>query len=118
VSYGGIPREVAAVLNRLQREAEIPLLFSSDFEGGPGQQVTGATEFPGDMAFAAIGSEDLVYRAASIGAAEGRAMGFVFTYSPVVHLSTQPENAAESVRSLRAVKSCQKPFLASNVLMR
>ena len=47
VVYGGTPRDVAHLLNRLQQEAAIPLLISADFEGGPGQQVTGATEYPG-----------------------------------------------------------------------
>jgi hypothetical protein len=46
VFYGGTPRDVAHLLNRLQKEAEIPILMAADFEGGPGQQVTGASEFP------------------------------------------------------------------------
>jgi len=99
VTYGGTPRDVAALLNRLQKEAPLPLLMAADFEGGPGQQVTGATEFPANMAFAAIGSEDLVYRAAQVGAREGRAMGVHLTYSPVVDLTTRSESPAESVRS-------------------
>jgi beta-N-acetylhexosaminidase len=99
VLYGGSPREVVAVANRLQEAADIPLLISADFEGGPGQQVSGASEFPANMAFAAVGSEDLVYRAARAGAAEGRAMGIHLTYSPVADFTAGPENPAESVRS-------------------
>ena len=53
VLYGGTPRDVANLLNRLQKEAAIPLLISSDFEGGPGQQVAGASEFPANMGLAA-----------------------------------------------------------------
>lgn len=99
VLYGGTPRDVAHLLNRLQREADLPLLMSVDFEGGPGQQVVGATEFPGNMAFAAAGSENLMYEAAKVGATEGRAMGFHLTYTPVVDVSVSPDNPAESVRS-------------------
>jgi beta-N-acetylhexosaminidase len=99
VLYGGTPRDVAHLLNRLQKEADLPLLMSVDFEGGPGQQVAGATEFPANMAFAAAGSEELMYEAAKIGAIEGRAMGFHLTYTPVVDVSVRPENPAESVRS-------------------
>jgi beta-N-acetylhexosaminidase len=51
------------------------------------------------MAFAAVGSEDLVYRASAAGAVEGRAMGIHLTYTPVVDISLRPENPAESVRS-------------------
>lgn len=99
VFYGGTPRDVAHLLNRLQKEAEIPILMAADFEGGPGQQVTGASEFPANMAFSAAGSEDLVYRAASAAAVEGRAMGIHLTYTPVVDIAWRPENPAESVRS-------------------
>jgi beta-N-acetylhexosaminidase len=99
VLYGGTPRDVAHLLNRLQGEAELPILMSVDFEGGPGQQVTGASEFPANMAFAAAGSEALMVEAAKVGAIEGRAMGFHLTYTPVVDVSLRPENPAESVRS-------------------
>ncbi len=99
VLYGGTPRDVAHLLNRLQKAAEIPLLISADFEGGPGQQVTGASEYPANMAFAAARSEDLMYRAASAAAVEGRAMGIHLTYTPVVDIAWRPENPAESVRS-------------------
>ncbi|UCG86559.1 MAG: hypothetical protein JSW71_22120 [Gemmatimonadota bacterium] len=99
VLYGGTPRDVAHLLNRLQRESEIPILMAADFEGGPGQQVSGATEYPANMAFAAVGSEDLMYRAAAAAAVEGRAMGIHLTYTPVVDISLRAENPAESVRS-------------------
>jgi beta-N-acetylhexosaminidase len=99
VLYGGTPRDVAHLLNRLQKEAEIPILMAADFEGGPGQQVTGASEFPANMAFSAAGSEDLVYRAASAAAVEGRAMGIHLTYTPVADIAWRPDNPAESVRS-------------------
>lgn len=99
VFYGGTPRDVARLLNRLQKAAPLPLLIAADFEGGPGQQVAGASEFPANMGFAAAGSEDLMYRAASAGAVEGRAMGIHLTYTPVVDIAWRPENPAESVRS-------------------
>ena len=100
VLYGGTPAEVTRLLNRLQKEAAVPLLMSCDFEGGPGQQVTGASEFPGHMAFAAAGDTGLMYRAARIMGTEGRAMGIHLTYSPVTDVSTIAGNPQESVRSL------------------
>jgi beta-N-acetylhexosaminidase len=99
VLYGGTPRDVAHLLNRLQKEAALPIMMAADFEGGPGQQVTGASEFPANMAFAAAGSEELMYEAAKVGGNEGRAMGIHLTYTPVVDISVRPENPAESVRS-------------------
>ncbi len=99
VFYGGTPRDVAHLLNSLQRVAAIPILMAADFEGGPGQQVTGATEYPANMAFAAVGSDELMYRATSAAAVEGRAMGIHLTYSPAVDIGWRPENPAEGVRS-------------------
>ena len=99
VVYGGTPHDTAALLNRLQREARIPLLISADFEGGPGQQFAGASEFPADMALAAIGSEALAYDVGKAGAQEGRAIGIHLTYSPVVDIQTLPANPVLSVRS-------------------
>lgn len=99
VLYGGTPRDVAHVLNTLQRAATVPLLISADFEGGPGQQVAGASEYPANMAFAAAGSEDLMYRAAAAAGIEGRAMGIHLTYTPVSDMSLRPENPAENVRT-------------------
>jgi len=99
VMYGGTPRDVAWITNRLQREAEIPLLIAADFEGGPGQQVVGASEYPPNMALAAAGSDDLTYRAARAGAEEGRAMGIHLTYTPVVDIAWRPDNPQEAGRS-------------------
>lgn len=99
VVYGGSPVETAHLLNRLQQEAKIPLLISADFEGGPGQQFAGATEFPGNMALAAAGSEQLAYLEGTVGAREGRAIGIHLTYSPVVDIQTRPENPVLGVRS-------------------
>jgi beta-N-acetylhexosaminidase len=99
VVYGGSPLETARLLNRLQSLSEIPLLFSADFEGGPGQQFQGASEFPANMALAAIGDDRLAYEVGKAGALEGRAIGIHVTYSPVVDVQTRPENPVLSVRS-------------------
>ncbi len=51
------------------------------------------------MAFAAIGDTALMYRATSLAAREGRAMGIHLTYSPAVDIAWRPTNPAEGVRS-------------------
>lgn len=99
VLYGGTPHDTARLLNRLQRESALPLLIAADFEGGPGQQIAGATEFPANMALSAIGSEEIAYEVGKVGAIEGRAIGIHLTYSPVVDIQTQPGNPVLSVRS-------------------
>jgi beta-N-acetylhexosaminidase len=99
VVYGGTPYDTSHLLNRLQEQAKIPLLISADFEGGPGQQFEGASEFPANMALSAIDSEELAYEVGKVGAMEGRAVGIHLTYSPVVDIQTLPENPVLSVRS-------------------
>jgi beta-glucosidase-like glycosyl hydrolase len=99
VVYGGTPYDTAHLVNRLQAQAKIPLLITADFEGGPGQQFAGASEFPANMALSAIDSEELAYEMGKAGASEGRAIGIHVTYSPVVDVQTQPENPVLSVRS-------------------
>jgi beta-N-acetylhexosaminidase len=99
VVYGGTPHDTAALLNRLQRASSLPLFFASDFEGGPGQQIAGASEFPANMALSAAGSESLAYDIGAAGAEEGRAMGIHITYSPVVDVQTRPDNPVLGVRS-------------------
>lgn len=99
VIYGGTPERAAALLNKLQQTSAIPLLISTDFEGGSGQQFAGATEFPPAMAFAATRDEDLMHRAARVMAKEGRAIGVHLSYSPVVDISVSPDNPQESGRS-------------------
>lgn len=99
VLYGGTPHDTAALLNRLQGISTLPLFISADFEGGPGQQITGATEFPANMAISAAGSESIAYAVGEVGAKEGRALGIHITYSPVVDIQTQPDNPVLGVRS-------------------
>ncbi len=102
VLYGGTPHDTARLLNRLQRESKLPLLISADFEGGPGQQIAGAAEFPPNMALSAIGSDELAYAVGKTGALEGRAIGIHLTYSPVVDIQTQPDNPVLGGRSFGA----------------
>jgi len=99
VVYGGAPYETAHLLNRLQKRARIPILFSADFEGGPGQQFRGASEFPANMALAATSDERLAYEVGRVGALEGRAIGVHLAFSPVVDAQTLPDNPVLSVCS-------------------
>jgi beta-N-acetylhexosaminidase len=42
------PYEAAELLNRLQRESKLPLLFAADFERGVATRLIGSTNFPRD----------------------------------------------------------------------
>jgi beta-N-acetylhexosaminidase len=115
VIYGGTPQSVGIILNKLQKAASVPILISTDFEGGPGQQVTGASEFPSNMAFAATGDDNLMYRAARVMGQEGKAMGIHLTYTPVTDISLMPDNPQESGRSFGGDLDLQNKMLKAYV---
>ena len=95
----GQPMAAAALLNRLQRLAKIPLLNTADFEAGVGFRVAGATVFPRQMAMAAAGDETLVFEAARITAAEARAIGVHVNFSPIADVNNNPRNPVINTRS-------------------
>src|ERR1700739_1334537 len=47
------PYEAAELLNRLQHDSKLPLLFAADFERGVSMRLQGTTVFPHAMAFGA-----------------------------------------------------------------
>ncbi len=98
-AFGGDPVALAALLNRMQRLAKIPLLITADLEGGPGYQFRGATRLPRAMALGATGSEELAYRAGQITAIEGRAMGIHVNFYPVLDVNNNPRNPIINIRS-------------------
>jgi beta-N-acetylhexosaminidase len=89
----------AALINRLQREAAVPLLFTADFEGGAGYIVDGATRLPRAMALAAARDPALVERAGTVAAREGRALGVHVDFYPVVDVNNNPRNPIINLRS-------------------
>src|SRR5260370_35660919 len=49
------PYEAAELLNRLQSDSKLPLLFAADFERGVSMRLMGTTAFPHAMAFGGDG---------------------------------------------------------------
>jgi len=95
----GQPLAIAALLNRLQRAAAVPLLFTADFEGGAGYIVEGATRLPRAMALGATRDPALAERAGRVGASEGRAMGVHVDFYPVADVNVNPKNPVIGIRS-------------------
>ena len=90
---------IATLVNRLQRAAALPLLFTADFEGGAGYIVDGATRMPRAMALGATRDPALAERAGRLGAAEGRALGVHVDFYPVVDVNVNPQNPVINIRS-------------------
>ncbi len=98
-SRKGDPYVAAAMLNRLQREAAVPLLTTADFEGGVGYMLNGATRLPRAMAIAATRDTDLSYRAGRVSAEEGRALGVGVDFYPIVDVNNNARNPIINIRS-------------------
>src|SRR4029077_11654897 len=76
------PYEAAELLNRLQHESKLPLLFAADFERGVAIRLMGATNFPHAMAFGADGKLEDAENFGRITAIEARAVGVHWNFFP------------------------------------
>ncbi len=92
--------EVATLLNELQKESKIPLLFASDFENGLAMRIRRGTSFPHLMALGATDDSILAYEYGKIIAEESRAVGVHINFSPVIDLNNNPKNPVISYRSI------------------
>jgi beta-N-acetylhexosaminidase len=99
IIYNGDALTTAALTNRLQRRARVPLWFASDFEGGVGMQLRGGTRLPRAMALAATGDTESAAEAARITAREGRAIGVHVNFYPVLDVNNNPSNPIINTRA-------------------
>ncbi len=107
IIFGGELGEVRRHVKRLQEEASVPLIISSDLERGLGQQLRGGTFFPPAMAIAACGRgkpESLKHswlpgRSFSAVAAEAGYAGINTIFAPVLDINTNPKNPIIAARS-------------------
>jgi len=93
------PYEAAMMVNELQRQADVPLIFAGDFERGPSMRLHGVTQFPSAMAFAAGSDPANVERFARVVATESRALGVQWDFFPVADVNSNPVNPVINTRS-------------------
>ena len=93
------PYEAAELLNRLQRDSKLPLLFAADFERGVSIRLMGSTIFPHAMAFGAVGSKDDAEKFGRISAEEARAVGIHWNFFPDADVNSNPANPIINTRS-------------------
>ncbi len=88
------PAQIVGLTNGLQaRSPHFPLLIAIDQEGGRVSRLpTGFTIFPPCGLIGACRSEELAYAAASITAAELRAVGINMNMAPVLDVHSNPDN--------------------------
>jgi beta-N-acetylhexosaminidase len=107
----GSPLEIAAKLNALQRQSDLPLLVGADLETGAGFRARGgyflpngidlggAVIFPPEMALGATGDTTFAYEEGRITALEGRALGIQIAFAPVLDVNNNPANPVINTRS-------------------
>jgi beta-N-acetylhexosaminidase len=93
------PYEAAELLNRLQGESKLPLLFAADFERGVSMRLMGTTVFPHAMAFGGDGKVEDAETFGSITALESRAIGIHWNFFPDADVNSNPANPIINTRS-------------------
>ncbi len=93
------PYEAAELLNRLQRDSKLPLLFAADFERGVATRLQGTTNFPHAMAFGADGKTEDAEMFGRITAQEARAVGVHWNFFPDADVNSNPANPIINTRS-------------------
>jgi beta-N-acetylhexosaminidase len=93
------PYEAAELLNRLQGESKLPLLFAADFERGVSMRLIGTTVFPHAMAFGADGTAEDAEAFGRITAEEARAIGVQWNLFPDADVNSNPANPIINTRS-------------------
>ncbi len=93
------PYEAAELLNRLQSESKLPLLFAADFERGVSMRLMGTTVFPHAMAFGGDGRVEDAEAFGRITAEESRALGIHWNFFPDADVNSNPANPIINTRS-------------------
>jgi beta-N-acetylhexosaminidase len=93
------PYEAAELLNRLQADSKLPLLFAADFERGVSMRLMGTTVFPHAMAFGGDGKIEDAETFGNITALEARAVGIHWNFFPDADVNSNPANPIINTRS-------------------
>ena len=93
------PYEAAEMLNHLQHDSKLPLLFAADFERGVAIRLMGATAFPHAMAFGGDGKLEDAETFGRITGEEARAIGVHWNFFPDADVNSNPANPIINTRS-------------------
>src|SRR5436190_15013239 len=99
ILFKGPVYESVMLRNRMQHQANYPLLVSADLEAGSGMRFDDTVNYPWNMAIAATGNPDYARRAGELTGREARAMGIQQIYAPVSDVNNNAGNPVINVRS-------------------
>lgn len=97
--FGGNLQSVEQTLNYLQALADIPLLFSADFEYGTAMRIADGNEFPHAMAIANSSDPENSYKIGKAIAKEAKSIGIYWNLAPVVDINSNKLNPVINIRS-------------------
>jgi len=89
--FGGTLESASQFIDAAQAASEIPLLISGDLDKGCGDRIKEGTFFQYQMALGAADSEELAYALGRAIAVENLAVGFNWTFSPIVDICGMPD---------------------------
>lgn len=114
ISTGEV-EETASMINELQKNANIPLLVSGDFEHGIGMRIKAANTFPHNMAIGSTFDYDFAYQTGKATAIEALLLGVNFNFAPVADVNNNPRNPVINLRSFSEDKNLVSEFCKSYI---
>ncbi len=100
VFFAGNPSKQAALVNKLQAMAKVPMLIGMDLEWGLAMRLDSTTRFPYQMALGAMqNNNDLIEEMGYQVGQQCRRLGIHINYAPVVDINNNPNNPVINFRS-------------------
>jgi beta-N-acetylhexosaminidase len=114
ISTGNV-EETASMINELQKNANVPLLVSADFENGIGMRIKAANLFPHNMAIGSTNNSIFAYQTGKATATESLLLGVNLNFAPVADINNNPNNPVINIRSYSENKNFVSEFCKSFV---
>jgi len=99
VFFQGGPGRQAALTNKYQKLARVPLLITSDGEWGLGMRLDSVISYPYQMSLGAIQNKELIYKMGLEVAKDFRRIGMHMNLAPVVDVNNNAKNPVINYRS-------------------
>jgi len=114
ISTGDV-EETASMINELQKNANIPLLVSGDFEHGIGMRMNASNTFPHNMAIGSTHNPDFAYQTGKATGIEALMLGVNLNFAPVADVNNNPKNPVINLRSFSENKNLVTEFCKSYI---
>lgn len=95
----GNPEAQVKLINRYQKESNVPLLIAQDAEWGLSMRLKKVPSFPKNMTLGAIDNDTLLYRFGREVGRQCRLVGVNLNFAPVVDINNNPDNPVINYRS-------------------